>query len=43
VDHGHSVSAFSNDAGEKGNDEGVEHGAGFLDLLPVHLRDIFDA
>ena len=25
---------------KKGNDEGVEHGAGLLHLLPVHLRNI---
>src|SRR5207249_11394892 len=32
--------SLSNDAGEKGNDEGVEHGAGFLHLLPLHLWNI---
>ena len=43
LDYRHGVSAFRNDAGEKGNDEGVEHGAGFLHLLPVHLRNVPDA
>ena len=43
VDHGDGVPAFRDDAGEKRNDEGVEHGAGFGHILPVHLWDVLDA
>jgi cytochrome c-type biogenesis protein CcmF len=38
-----TATAFSNDAGEKRNDEGMEHGAGLRHLLPMHLRDVPDA
>src|SRR5262250_1025503 len=33
------LSAFRDDAGEEGNDEGVERGAGFLLVLPLHSRN----
>ncbi len=40
VDHGDGVSAFRDDAGEKRNDEGVEHGAGLGHVLPLHFRNV---
>ncbi len=43
MDHGDCVSSLGDDAGKKGNDEGVEHGADFSHLFPVHLRNIPDA
>ena len=43
VDHGHRVPAFGHDAGKKGHDEGLEHGADLGDILPVHFRDVPDA
>ena len=43
LDYGHCLFAFGDDAGEEGHDEGVEHGPGVHDLLPVHLRDISDS
>src|SRR5215469_16201357 len=38
----YGVSAFRNDAGKEGHDEGLEHRAGFGHLLPVHLRYVDD-
>ncbi len=43
LDHRHRVSALGDDAGKEGHDEGLEHGPGFRDLLPVHLRHVPDA
>ena len=40
LDHRHRLPALRNDAGKERHDEGVEHGAGFLHLLPVHLRNV---
>ena len=41
--HRHGLPALGDDAGEEGHDEGLEHGAGFGHLLPLHLRDVPDA
>ena len=41
--HRHGVSALGDDAGEEGHDEGLEHGADFEHLLPLHLRHLPDA
>ena len=43
VAHRHRLPALRHDAGEEGHDEGLEHGAGFGHLLPVHLRHVPDA
>ena len=39
----HGVSAFGDDAGKEGHDEGLEHGADLGHLLPVHPRHVHDA
>ena len=39
----HCFPAFGHDAGKKGHDEGLEHGADLGHLLPVYLRDVSDA
>ncbi len=43
LDHRHRLPALGHDAGEEGNDEGVEHGAHLRHLLAVHLRHVPDA
>ena len=37
------VSAFGDDAGEEGDDEGVEYRAGGGHVLPLHFWDVYDA
>ena len=39
LDYRDRLPAFRHDAGEEGNDEGLEHGAGFGHVPPEHLRD----
>src|SRR5215467_4905264 len=43
LDHRNSISALSDDAGEKGHDEGLEHGACERHVLAVHLWNVVDA